>query len=276
VLDVELNLIARRSAKLMIFLIIAIFASHCRKYLLIMITNVTKIYQSYMFTQNISDLIQIAPETPTNNEILDEPNETQLEGTENQLLDEQDETQLEGTENQLLETSKPKNDELEQQNDMIKADSNITNNDTVVGSISITSSMMDTLDDEEMAYMLKQTQQSFVSIENMKNLRISEQFAENDEAPKTNQVVPLKKACHEIIASKSNKPFMMKDLKLHEWPKSKNIKVKLQTIVQHPPLSVMAFVEDKKLIEQFYEFMESEIAKYRPCISEDYHEYLPK
>lgn len=222
-----------------------------------------------MFTQNISDLIQIAPETPTSsvdNEILDEQDEIQL--------DEQDETQLEGTENQL-ETSKPKNDELEQQNDMIKADnSNITCNDTLVGTISMTSSMMDTLDDEEVAYMLKQTQQSFVSIENLKNLRISEQIVENEEAPKTNQVIPLKKACHEIIASKADKSFMMKNLKLHEWPKSKNIKVKLQTIVQHP--NVMAFVEDKKLIEQFYEFMESEIAKYRPCISEDYHEYLPK
>jgi hypothetical protein len=131
-------------------------------------------------------------------------------------------------------------------------------------------------DDDGVSYCLKNdAQQSFVALENFKNLKISEQLVEtqSEKAPKTNQVVPLKKACHEIIATKSDKILMMNDLKIHEWPKSKNIKVKLQTIVQP---NIMAFVEDKKLVENFYEFMESEIAKYRPCISEDYHKYLPK
>ncbi|XP_070497417.1 tudor domain-containing protein 1-like [Chironomus tepperi] len=147
---------------------------------------------------------------------------------------------------------------------MIKVNSNITQNDTVVGTLSITSSFNDDTFDDGLGDTIKQIQHSFEAIENLKNLRISESF----------EVVPLKKACHDIITSKPEKFFSMSNLKTHEWPKAKNIKVKLQTIVQPP--NIIAFVEDKKLIANFYEFMESEIEKYRPCISEDYREYLPK
>jgi hypothetical protein len=203
--------------------------------------------------------------------------ETSTSSNDNEKLDEQNEIQFEGTTENQLETTEPEkeNDVLEQQSDMIKYDSRIRQDDTIIGTISPSSSVyeVDTSDDG-VADTIKQIQHSFETIENLKNLRITEKLQQIDEVPKIKQVVPLKKACHEIMATKSNKFFTMNALKIHEWPKSKNIKVKLQTFVQHP--NVMAFVEDKKVIEHFYDFMNCEIQKYRPCISEDYHKYLPK
>lgn len=229
-------------------------------------TNVKseKVYQSCMFTQIISDLIPIKQEAPTtssnDNEKLDDQNEIQLDdGYENQLEASEDKKEVE-------------NDELEQQNDIIKNVSSVNRqDDTVIGTLSITSSFKDDTFDDGLVDIKKEIQQSFDYIENLKNLRLTEKV---EEVPTVNQVIPLKQSCHDLIAIKSDKIFTMNDLKIHEWPKAKNIKVKLQTIIQQP--NIMAFVEDKITIEHFYNFMENEIGKYRPCISEDYHEYLPK
>lgn len=222
-----------------------------------------KVYQSCMFTQIISDLIPIKQEA------------TLTSSNDNEKLDDQKEIQLDdGYENQLeiSEDKEAENDELEQQNGIIEdVSSGIRQDDTVIGTLSITSSFNDDTFDDGVADTIKQIQQSFNNDEILKNLRLTDEM---EEFPIVNHVIPLKQSCLDLIATKSDKLFTIDNLKIHEWPKAKNIKVKLQTIIQQP--NIIAFVEDKITIEHFYEYMESEIKKYRPCISEDYQKYLPK
>lgn len=70
--------------------------------------------------------------------------------------------------------------------------------------------------------------------------------------------------------------LFLKDLKVHSWPTSKNIKVKLLSVVQEP--NILYFQEDKRIVVDFSEYVFQEVQRY--CKSdiekEKYRYYLPR
>jgi hypothetical protein len=64
------------------------------------------------------------------------------------------------------------------------------------------------------------------------------------------------------------------DLKFREWPKSKNIKARLITVIEAP--NICYFCEDKKIIEDFYNYANCEIDLYYASVKETIKSYLPK
>lgn len=80
--------------------------------------------------------------------------------------------------------------------------------------------------------------------------------------------------CSVIKASDRDRPIMMASLKIHEWPKAKNIKVKLMCVDQEP--NVITFIEDKNYIHDFYEYMDKEIQRYAKSVRARYNLYEPR
>lgn len=141
--------------------------------------------------------------------------------------------------------------EMGQQYSLIENGSDLKLQDTLIDTIPTTTEFEQMFDDEdELCNIFKQ-----ISVETQQNQKNEIIRYENDKHS-------LKQNTSELVEKESSIVLMLTDLKMHEWPKNKNIKVKLQHIVQSP--NIISFVEDKKVIDDLYDFMCAEIQKYRP------------
>lgn len=140
--------------------------------------------------------------------------------------------------------------------------------DTVVGFNTELEIMMNIIDAEkDLSYVL--SEMKINSLGNKLNFDEKTEKQTNDK---------IENKSRELVLNQPDKKVLMiNDLKIHEWPKAKNIKVRLLDIIKEQSKTVISFVEDKQVISSFYDFMEREVEKCHRLITEKFNfNYLPK